>query len=743
MQKENKKADSTELTVSGLRLFNSKLDLVFKINKVHCLLGLSGTGKSAILVDTLDFLSYQRISSVFARDMISRKFRNLKLEYDSIENLPPVVNLTYLSESGFKKQNLYDLFDLRGILSELMELGVDFWCKKDSCYFEDIHLENVVRKITSEVRVKDGILILGVRKKNLNNVPAYLRLFRENGFSRIYSENRFLSIDTLLDEGVKDLADFVLVHSVDTTFQAEEIQQRLLEMQHDFSEFGEEFCEIIAVREQGKKFSEIKKYLIGNGYSCPKCGQAINFIDAKIIKQLVLDRDAEITTYDEIEPRLFGSKIENYLQANIGELFQLFTGILNQGKFAPSLVWQIENLLKSLNHALDLNLAKINLANLFSEAENSLKLKLLLIYYLSSSISESVFVLDNTAAYIKIAEKKIIKIFFDLLLEQGNTIIFSDNSASYCDLSDSLLVLEKNDLSLDLKYYSDTAEWKNDFPALSQFVSGDTSKVKTIELVLNKNKFKFKFPAITALELGDGLDLEPTLETICKQIDLLKAKVGIKQIERLAISKSASLSVLSAIGLEQPVAELYSNLAAAHMYALRQDDFLISKSKRVCRKCEGSGESVTNIKDVGVVVERCDECSGFGFLGEILNVFWNDTNISNLFRLSIKEAKAIFNFYPNISNLLEPYLELGLDNLLLSSKLSSLSDAELVLMQFAIFANKKNSKQKVLITSNLISFLDNLQIEKLFRLLRKNEMSLIFFSCDPRFENKIDYLHIA
>ena len=84
--------------------------------------------------------------------------------------------------------------------------------------------------------------------------------------------------------------------------------------------------------------------------------------------------------------------------------------------------------------------------------------------------------------------------------------------------------------------------------------------------------------------------------------------------------------------------KLYSNQKLSKIRKYKTGFFSFNIDGGRCEKCKGEGENTIEMQFMADVQITCEECNGKRFKKEILDVKFNNKNISDILELSINEA---------------------------------------------------------------------------------------------------------
>ena len=114
-----------------------------------------------------------------------------------------------------------------------------------------------------------------------------------------------------------------------------------------------------------------------------------------------------------------------------------------------------------------------------------------------------------------------------------------------------------------------------------------------------------------------------------------------------------------------------------------------------CEECEGEGVVKIEMQFMADIYLKCDHCSGKRFRDEVLEIQFNEKNISDILNLTIDEAIAFFKDSPKqtaavkrIVTRLKPLQDVGLGYLRMGQSSSTLSGGEAQRIKLAYFLSR-------------------------------------------------------
>lgn len=138
-------------------------------------------------------------------------------------------------------------------------------------------------------------------------------------------------------------------------------------------------------------------------------------------------------------------------------------------------------------------------------------------------------------------------------------------------------------------------------------------------------------------------------------------------------------------------------------------------SKGACPACKGTGRIVYDMAFAEAVEVTCEDCHGKRYNEEALSYNYNGKNITEVMELTAAEASDFFN-NKKINNALKSLIDVGLDYLQLGQSTNTMSGGEIQRLKLATHLNKKG---EVYILDEPSSGLHNKDLDKLLKLFNK------------------------
>ena len=155
-------------------------------------------------------------------------------------------------------------------------------------------------------------------------------------------------------------------------------------------------------------------------------------------------------------------------------------------------------------------------------------------------------------------------------------------------------------------------------------------------------------------------------------------------VDQSAVGTSSRSNPATYIGIMDVIRKAFAK-------ANKVDAGLFSfNSKGACDNCKGAGFLTTDLGFLDDAKTPCDVCGGKRFKDEVLSYKYNDKSITEVLDLTMAEANEFFDL-PEIARKLQTLNDVGLEYLTLGQPLSTLSGGECQRIKLASELHKKGS----------------------------------------------------
>lgn len=168
---------------------------------------------------------------------------------------------------------------------------------------------------------------------------------------------------------------------------------------------------------------------------------------------------------------------------------------------------------------------------------------------------------------------------------------------------------------------------------------------------------------------------------------------GVSLLDQSPIGKSSRSIPLTIIGAYDDVRALMAATPKAKQAGLGPRDFSFNMPGGRCETCQGEGVVRTEMYFLDDLLLTCEVCNGKRFKPEILDVRYKGKNISDIFSMTVSEARLFFGDQKGITDRMQILGRVGLGYLQLGQSSHTLSGGESQRLKIAseLMDRKKSS----------------------------------------------------
>ncbi|WP_321290173.1 excinuclease ABC subunit UvrA [uncultured Sunxiuqinia sp.] len=643
-----------EIKITGARQNNLKnLTLELPKNKINVFTGVSGSGKSSLVFETIGAEAQRQINETqnsFARN---RMLRFGVADVDKIEhlNVPVIINQQRLG--GNARSTVGTATDIYASLRLLFSrIGTPFVGYSNIFSFNHpqgmcSHCNGlgVINSINTQV--------LFDKNKSLNEGAIQFPTFQPGGYRWLrYVDSGYFDNDKKLKDYTDEEWD-LLLHS-----------------------------EEHKPKNPSKDWGKTVKYL----GVLPRIERGFLNKNSKEEKRRKKDLQKIITT--EVCPHCLGKRLNGKILSckikgkNIADCSSLpIDDLLLFIQSISSDTYQtvINELTKKLQNLVTIGLQYLTLDRVTTSLSGGESQRIKMVRHLGNSLEDLLYIFDEPSIGLHPKDLDNISQIIQQIKEKGNTVLIVEHDPDLIKLADH--VVDLGPLSGvnggEIIYEGNFQNLKNSKGKTGQYFSlqrginqnpreiKDTIKVSSANLYNLKN-VSVEIPTnLLTVVTGVAGSGKSTLISRVLPTQYPKTKI----IDQSQIRGSSKSNLLTYLGLSDKIRRLF---AKANNVSIK---LFSSNSEGGCTNCKGLGVKKIDLAFMDDIEAPCEVCIGSGFQPKVLNYTYQDKNITEVLDLTTLEAKSFFN-NKDFMEEFDLLIELGLDYLKLGQRLNTLSGGE-------------------------------------------------------------------
>lgn len=655
------------IVIKGARENNLKnVDLKIPKRKITIFTGVSGSGKSSIVFDTIANEAGRLLNenfSNFARNFLP-KYK--KPEVTSIENLSMAVIIDQARLGGNSRSTLGTIVDIDPLLRLLFSrIGTPYIGPTWNFSFNDTHgmckvCEGIGRIV--ELDIEKAL----DKTKSLNEgailLPGYKvgtwmwKMYTNTGFFdndkpiKDYTEDEYNKLVYCKSEKI----DSLLVDGMDTSYEG--IVER----------FNRQYINNSKVSDAAqKKITEFTSEVV-----CHECG-------GKRYNKEVLNC------------KINGYNIADLTAMQVDELLNVVKEINN-----PEVKTVVEALCKNLTDLIEIGLDYVSLNRETSTLSGGESQRIKMVKHLGGGLVDAMYIFDEPSTGLHPRDVHRLNELLEKLRDKGNTVIVVEHDPDVIKVADYIvdvgpkagthggeIVFEgsyENLLTADTltgQYISRKVDFKSNTRESKEFLTTSKSSLHNLKNV-GLNVPKGIFTVVTGVA-GSG---KSTLVNGVFKKEYPEAV----SIDQSAVSTNIRSNPATYTGIMDEIRKLFAkeNDASVGLFSYN--------SEGACSACGGHGVVTMELSFMDPVEMVCQECDGKRYKKEVYQYKVKGKTIVDVLDMTIEEAVEFFE-EKKILNKLKNIVEVGLGYMTLGQQLNTLSGGECQRLKLANELTKKGN----------------------------------------------------
>lgn len=634
----------------GLKENNLKnITLSIPKKKITVFTGVSGSGKSSIVFDTISKEAQRQLNQTFTAYIQNRLPTYSQPDALSIENLSPAVVIDQKRLGGNVRSTLGTATDTYSLLRLLFSrIGQPFIGESDVFSFNNPkgmcpRCQGIGR------RVEPDIEKLFDKTKSLNEGAI---LFSTFSVGTWYWQKHLIS--GLFDPD-KKLMDYtetewqMLLYGKDKKIVLPLKNEPVKYFEGVIDRFRRMFLE----KEIHQLSNNVKKFI--NITHCTAC-------------------NGTRLSHEVLNCKINGYNIAQFAAMEIGELLKVIEAIKD-----PIAKPIISNLSIRLHHLVDMGLYYLSLNRETSTLSGGESQRVKMIRHLNSSLTDMMYIFDEPSTGLHPRDVHRLNRMLERLRDKGNTVIVVEHDKDVIQIADHVV-----DIGPGAGESGGEIVYEGDFPGLCD---ADTLTGKYMRDTLSLKKETRKSTGYLSVVGASKHNLKHVTAHIpCGVLTVITGVAGsgkstlifdvfLEQhpdsivIDPKSVSASTRSTPATYTGIMEGIRDAF---ASANKVSKSLFSF---NSEGACPDCQGNGFITTDLAFLESIRTTCETCHGKRFKEEVLQYKLNGKSISDVLDMTVLEALSFFREREVVSTL-QALSEVGLDYMTLGQPLNTLSGGE-------------------------------------------------------------------
>lgn len=681
-----------EIVIRGLRQNNLKnISLNIPKEKIVVFTGVSGSGKSSIVFDTVAAESQRQMNETYTAFMRGRLPKYEKPKVDFIDNLTASVIIDQSRLGGNARSTVGTISDLyaavRLLYSRIGEPYVG-----TASYFSFNNPNGMCKEC------------FGIGKIMTVDVE-----------SRIDPEKSW-------NEGMADLPAF----HVGNWYWKQYAESGLIPMDKKYKDYTETEKNILlyGANEKGgqplsKKVEGIENYF--NRMLIKRSSAEVKEASLKKMMELVEEKTCPCCMGKRLNDAALSCKVAGY---NIDEMCDLefvklrevLLGI--EDKRAATIV---EALTASLTRMIDIGLPYLSMNRESSTLSGGEAQRLKLVRYMGSSLTGMTYIFDEPSTGMHPRDVHRMSKLLKSLRDKGNTVLVVEHDKDIISIADEVI-----DVGPLAGKQGGQILFQGSYEALLLSGTKTGNAMKEDLKVKAHPRIATEFLPIRHASLHNLKDVSVDIplnilsvitgvagsgkSTLIRDVFAKQYEDRVVLVDQSPVTATGRSTSATFLGFFDEIRKLLATES-------NQDASLFTfNGKGACPVCNGRGVVVTELVFMDPVTTVCEECEGTRYSKEALGHTYRGKNIIEILNMSVEDAYDFFKDNKKISKKLKAMLEVGLPYLSLGQPLSTLSGGE---RQRVKLAKDINDKGNIYILDEPTTGLHASDIKSIMELLEK------------------------
>lgn len=609
------------IRVSGARAGNLKnIDIMIPKKQIIVFTGVSGSGKSSLVFDTIAAESQRRLNETYTSFIRHRMPHYGKPDVDSIENLSVAFIINQKRLGGNVRSTVGTITDIYAVLRLLFSrIGKPFVGYSDVFSFNNPagmckYCEGLGKTETVDIEK------LLDKNKSLNEGAIRFPTFEPGGWRLTrYIHSGFFDNDKAIKDYSSEELDLLLyANGIKVKNPSPEWHKTSL-----YEGLIPRIYRSFIKKEAGEKLrysKEIEKFVIKQ--DCPNCHGAR--LNDKVLSC-----------------KVNGKSIAECADMQINKLLHFIESI-----HAPSVAPIVSELVNRLQHMISIGLGYLSLNRETSTLSGGESQRIKMVSQLGNSLTDLTYIFDEPTIGLHPYDISKINMLMKLLRDKGNTVLIVEHDPEMIKIADHIIdmgpgagthggeIVYQGNLDGLKKANTTTAEYLSYRPKLKShprtpkgwlhIKNASLHNLKNISVDIPKG-------VMTVVTGVAGSGKSSLINGV-----LPKFYPEVVFIDQKGIQASKRSNIATFTGVFDVIRKLFAkaNGVNASLFSFN--------SKGACPACKGLGVTYTDLAFMDTVVTVCEECHGKRYTDEVLAYRLRGKNIADILNMTVSEALEFF-----------------------------------------------------------------------------------------------------